>query len=361
MQPKNIRIKDIASLAGVSEGTVDRVLHKRGKVSRLALEKVTKVLKEINYKPNLIARTLGSNRTYRIATLTPDPDLDPFWKQSQDGIQAGETQLAQLGIQVVIEPSFYNPHDKESFQKAALHVYHSFPDGVIVAPLFYYAALPFLKGLADKKIPFILFNTHLEEVDALTFIGQDLYQSGRLAAELVSMGFPESADFLILHIDEDLSNSVHLKEKERGFRSFFHEKENFEGSINTLVLDNPFTASFQYQLKEALANPTLTGVFVSTSKAYTVASRIKSKNSSIRIVGYDLIKANHEALEAGHLDFIINQNPMRQAKLGVQTMANHLLFQKNIPSIHHFPLEIITAQNVSSYLSHPGFQSGIMM
>ncbi|MEQ8422636.1 MAG: LacI family DNA-binding transcriptional regulator, partial [Arenibacter algicola] len=41
-------IKDIAQMAGVSKGTVDRVLHKRGKVSKNAFEKVDKVLKEID-------------------------------------------------------------------------------------------------------------------------------------------------------------------------------------------------------------------------------------------------------------------------------------------------------------------------
>ena len=48
-----IRIKDIAILAGVSEGTVDRVLHDRGDVSEKSCKAVNKILKEINYSPNL--------------------------------------------------------------------------------------------------------------------------------------------------------------------------------------------------------------------------------------------------------------------------------------------------------------------
>mgnify|MGYP001091850464 FL=1 len=49
---KNYRIKDIAELSGVSTGTVDRILHERGKVSEDARKKVEKVLKEIDYQPN---------------------------------------------------------------------------------------------------------------------------------------------------------------------------------------------------------------------------------------------------------------------------------------------------------------------
>lgn len=71
MNPKNIRVKDIARLAGVSKGTVDRVLHKRGRASQESYQKVMKVLQEIDYKPNLIARTLN-----RIVALLPNPTND---------------------------------------------------------------------------------------------------------------------------------------------------------------------------------------------------------------------------------------------------------------------------------------------
>ena len=54
------RIKDIAKMAGVSEGTVDRVLHNRGEVSEKSKEAVLKVLEEIQYSPNLLARSLAS-------------------------------------------------------------------------------------------------------------------------------------------------------------------------------------------------------------------------------------------------------------------------------------------------------------
>lgn len=362
MQPKNIRIKDIAALAGVSEGTVDRVLHNRGKVSEIAAKKVRRVLDEINYKPNLIARTLGTNRIYRIATLMPDHKQDPYWKQSFDGIKAGETQLAQFGIHLTVEHSFFDPHKKESFQQAALKVFHSRPDAVLVAPLFYYASIPFFKELSEAQIPFILINTHIPEANALSFIGQDLYKSGQLAAELISMGQNPNTAFAVLHIDEDLTNSVHLKEKERGFREYFElPKMKSQATVHTYVLGTPQSANFRDHLTRILKTPDLGGVFVSTSKAYLVATAFKNENAAIRIVGYDLIKQNLECLQNGSIDFLINQNPMRQAKLGIQTLANYLLFKKSTPPLHLFPLEIITPQNVSSYLSHAGNLSGIIV
>ena len=48
MDTEKIRIKDIAERAGVSVGTVDRVLHERPNVSPKALAKVKKALEEMD-------------------------------------------------------------------------------------------------------------------------------------------------------------------------------------------------------------------------------------------------------------------------------------------------------------------------
>ena len=50
---KQVKIKDIAKMAGVSAGTVDRILHNRGKVSKASREAVEKVLSEVDYKYNI--------------------------------------------------------------------------------------------------------------------------------------------------------------------------------------------------------------------------------------------------------------------------------------------------------------------
>ena len=64
MEDQNYTIKDIARMAGVSAGTVDRVLHNRGDVSEKSKEKVQKVLDEINYQPNVFAIGLAAKKKY---------------------------------------------------------------------------------------------------------------------------------------------------------------------------------------------------------------------------------------------------------------------------------------------------------
>jgi LacI family transcriptional regulator len=143
MPQDRIRIKDIARMAGVSEGTVDRVLHKRGKVSNDATDKVNEVLKKINYTPNLIARTLGNSKLYKIGVLIPEPKSDPYWEQSEVGLKTGLKQLSTFSIELDIQIVYYDLHNHHDFQKGALEIYQSKPDGVLVAPLFYFTSIPF--------------------------------------------------------------------------------------------------------------------------------------------------------------------------------------------------------------------------
>ena len=69
--PSNIRIVDIARLAGVSVATVDRVIHHRGKVSAANLARINEVLREVDYRPTLLARPLASGRRQTLWGVIP--------------------------------------------------------------------------------------------------------------------------------------------------------------------------------------------------------------------------------------------------------------------------------------------------
>lgn len=57
-----IRIKDIADRAGVSPTTVSNVIHgKTGRVSKATVEKINRILKEMEYVPSISARMLANN------------------------------------------------------------------------------------------------------------------------------------------------------------------------------------------------------------------------------------------------------------------------------------------------------------
>ena len=67
-----MRIQDIAELANVSVATVSRVINNSEKVKEETREKISRIIKENNYYPNLIARNLSKNENNTIGVILPD-------------------------------------------------------------------------------------------------------------------------------------------------------------------------------------------------------------------------------------------------------------------------------------------------
>src|SRR5690606_21039257 len=182
MTKKKHTIKDIARMAGVSKGTVDRVLHNRGKVSKEAFEKIDGILKEIDFKPNLIAQNLKNNKTYIIDVLLPDPAIDPFWIPVNNGIVAATNEFNPFGV--LVKKYFYDPNDKFSFIEQSQKAIRSNPDALIMVPLFLKESKEILRTCKNADIIPITFNNPLGSLKDYVFIGQNLVHSGRVAASL---------------------------------------------------------------------------------------------------------------------------------------------------------------------------------
>jgi LacI family transcriptional regulator len=349
MSKKVIRLKDIAKLANVSVGTVDRVIHKRGEVSEDSYKKIMAIVEKTGYTPNLLARTLGANKVFRIAAIIPNPDQDEYWKFSSDGIAMAEKAWVQYSVQTKTYP--FDLYDKASFLKSVKAAVKAKPDGLLLAPIFHNEALEALKLCDEIAIPYVLFNNNLPEANPLTFVGQNLYESGQLGAELLSISQKEPGTYAILHIYDDISNSTHLSEKEKGFRDYF---KNMTGERNKAIgIDLNFThkKTLEHELNDLFATPDLRGLLVTTSKGASVVSTMLNKHgkNGIRLVAYDLLVENINFLKKGIIDFLINQNSKQQAYVGITHLSNYLLFKKQ-PSTSLFPLEIISRQNLNSYL-----------
>jgi len=347
---KTIRIKDIAEKAGVSTGTVDRVLHKRGRVSPIAEKKVQEVLKALNYQPNFIARALGANKNYNVAVLMPDPAQDGYWRAPEKGIALASSDFISHGIS--LDKYIYDQTNPVSFEQQANELLKKYYDGVIVAPLFFQQYLAFYKTCVERKIPAILFNTNIKEFPKLSFIGQDSYQCGRLAAHLLTYSSKlNKGKIVILHLEDDLETSAHLMRKEKGFRDYFDQQE-MDQSIIALNFKSPLKDSLVNHLDSLFDSyRNIQAIFVSTSKAFEVAAYLEGVGlSEILLIGFDLLPENIKYLKTGAIDFIINQNAFKQGYKAVECFVDYLILKKEVKEIIYLPLDVITKENVSYFL-----------
>ena len=341
---KKYTIKDIAELSGVSKGTVDRVLHGRGRVSDKALKSVEKVLKDIDYQPNPIARNLKNNKIYNICVILPDPKQDAYWIPAVQGIKDAANEFKPFGVHVT--RFYYDSADSNSFTEKSQEALLTKPDVLLLAPLFQKEALSIFTKCQEENVSVALFNNYLNAFNTKNFIGQDLFQSGRVAASLIDKIDKKCSKIVVLHLDEE----AHMKLKEDGFKDYFNEKQT-TSKIESQSFKTLDHVTFQQNcMNLAKSENEISAVFVTNSKAYLFLDAIGDLAKDIVVVGYDLLAENIDHLQNGTIDFLIHQKPKRQAYLGVGYLAEHFLFGKPIPPQNLLPIDIITQENVKYYL-----------
>ena len=109
----NIRIVDIAKMAGVSVGTVDRVIHNRGRVSEENRKKVQAILEMVNYQPNLMARSLASKKQYHFLLQSPRLLLRRSREAISEGIDKAASEMGSYNI--TITKLFFDQYDNKTF------------------------------------------------------------------------------------------------------------------------------------------------------------------------------------------------------------------------------------------------------
>ncbi len=341
---------DIAEKAGVSIGTVDRVLHQRGEVSDETRDKILKIISDFDYRPNILASSLASKKIITFASLTPwAPDKDSFWSKPQEGIEKAITQLRQYGIN--LQQYFFKMDDPETLTREAAKILELSPDGILLAPWARRQALKFTHELDQRGIPYVFIDSDLREANPISFVGQNSVQSGYLAAKLIDYGIAPKSNILMIHITKDLENAYHLLQREKGFLDYFetvksksHRIVKIEVPANEIQIASKIKA-YMPELK------TIDSVFVSNSKVHLVADFFNQFNERPKIIGYDLIPRNIDLLLQNKIDFLLNQKPEYQGYVATNLLFDQIVRKERIKSKNYISIDIITRENLEFYTS----------
>ncbi|MFO7656076.1 MAG: LacI family DNA-binding transcriptional regulator [Bacteroidales bacterium] len=347
---KKITITDIARLAGVSIGTVDRVIHERGQVSRKTRDIILKIIQEVNFSPDILASMLASKKTYRFIILIPEYQEDSsFWKSPLSGMKKAVAEVGHYGINA--DYFFFDQFDSESFRVNAEKIIALKPDGLLFAPVQYKQALELAQLCDEHCIPFVFINSNIEELNYLSYIGQNSVQSGYLSAKLMSMGFIAGSDVLVVNISRQIANHRHIIKRNKGFEDYFHDHPDINIKLHILNIENTCQESVNEHLDEAFGlYKNIFGIYVPSSRVYKAAKYLNDKKINRRLIGYDLIEENISYLKNGIIDFLISQKPVEQGYHGIMALFNHLVLKKGFKKNLYLPIDIITSENLSYYL-----------
>ncbi len=330
-------IKDVAKLAGVSTGTVDRILHKRGRFSADTAERVYAAVKELGYEPNLLARNLSISQTCRLAVLIPYPEQDSsYWALPKAGMDEALAALSPYGVS--LEYFHFDRYDRASCREAVKRALEFECDGMIMSPL---RNEDFSCLFREKQVPFIFIDTDIRDSDRIAYVGQDSRSGGVLAAKLMNLLAAGREDHFLILAPE--TENYHLTERIAGFRSGVdREAVLLTTGIEAFHDRGEFYASLDGVIHEGLG-----GIYVVDASAHYVADYLTEKDLlSVPLIGFDLVDENRKGVLSGAIDFILTQQPREQGFQAVRLLYRCLMLGENNPGDLILASQIITKENL---------------
>lgn len=349
MENENYTIKDIARMAGVSAGTVDRVLHNRGDVSSASREKVQKVLDEIDYHPNMFAIGLAAKKRYRIVCIIPYYIENDYWHSVAQGISRAAQELRPFNVSV--DFLNYKHADRASYEKVCVEVKQMKADAVLIAPNFREDTLKLTAYLEEKEIPYAFIDFNIEQTHALCYIGQDSQRSGYIAAKILMRHYEEGQELvLFLHNQKNNPAEIQMQRRMEGFMEYLTEE--YKGlTVHDLVLHkDDIVANKQILDHFFTEHPRVALGAVFNSRIYNVAGYLHEKKQKLKgFVGYDLLQKNVDYLKSGEVNYLIGQRPGLQGYCGVKALCNHIVFKKPVTAIKYMPIDVMMKENIDFY------------
>lgn len=332
-------IAEIAKLAGVSIGTVDRVLHSRGRVAPKTIEKIIQIVNEFDYQPNTFARNLKLSKKYTIGVILPSLHSEfGYWRLIYDGVLKAVKELSQLGVS--IELAEYDRQKPSSFVHAAEVMFKKNIDAVLLAPLLPEETKSILEIYSHTTYTFI--DSPLPCAKPVSTVAQDPYRGGFLAGRMMKLLSPSGGTFIIIQTHKSAYNSV---ERAHGFRAYFEHYDAFK----ILELEVPSNKEGENALEQMYTeHKDIRGIFIVNNAVIRFANRVTllGRKHQTVIIGYDLVDQNRSAMMEGKVDCLISQRPEFQGYIAIyQLYRKGILNQKPDKNIL-IPIDIILPENI---------------
>ncbi|BFT74725.1 LacI family DNA-binding transcriptional regulator [Paenibacillus sp. P36] len=175
-----VTIDDVAKMAGVSKTTVSRILNGNySQATEETKEKVLKIIRDMNYRPNPMARGLKQMRTNIIGIVLSNLS-NPFWSRVLEGVE-DTCRLSGYSLMVC-----NSNEDSEREAELIDGLQMRQVDGIIVNPTVNNREL--FTEIVNKKYPLLVINRRISDLEVDDVV-VDNVQGARLAVEhFIQMG-----------------------------------------------------------------------------------------------------------------------------------------------------------------------------
>lgn len=348
----SVTSKQIAELAGVSRGTVDRALHNRGRVRPEVAERIRRIASELEYQPNIIGRALvKSAEQFKIGVIVQSAET-PTMQIVYQGAQQAASELKASGVEVLIR--CIDGLDTLAVLEAIDTMVEQGVHGFALSPNNEPEIRERINELNEHHMPVITINSDVPNSARLCFIGMDNYRAGQTAAGLVRLLFPNGGK--IFPLTGHLNNTSHNRRLIGFTDTLAHEQID---GLTVLAFQSCFDRDdFAYELTQHTlsAHPDLTGVYVAANGQLGVCEAIcdAGKRDQVRVIAFDLTAPNDELLRQGCISILLDQEAFVQGYRPPFLLHEYLLHKKRPErELMYTDIRICTKYNTGDPIAVP--------
>jgi LacI family transcriptional regulator len=324
-------IKQIATALGISIGTVDRALHDRPGVNAQTRAKVLKLAEQLNYRPNIAARSLKLNRNLRIAVHLPE-QIASFYDLVRDGINAAAAD--SLGVPVEVNFKSYPGLGGEDLELLAEDATKNY-DGIILSPGNPRGIDPLLREFAARGTQVMCVVVDAPRSPRLASVCADAYVGGSIAAELLAMKLAQPGSVAIATGDVNILDHA---EKLRGFAATLAVMAPHLQLLPAMESRDQPELAYRNTLALLARKTHPAGIYVCTTNSIPVIRAIEERGllGQIQVVATDLFPELISLIETGGILATLNQRPFTQGKMAskpnlLMRLAPHIVIRANLP------------------------------
>lgn len=346
---KKPTIFDVARVAGVSRGTVDRVVFCRGRVSAATREKVQEAISRLGYTADPNASKLASRRPRRFVCLIPHSAPEQYWAEVETGFTRAAREMAGNGISVDI--LHYDQNDPVSFNGCTRQILESHPDGVVTNVVFRDETARFTGEMDRAGIPYAFVDNKLDDTQAVCYYGADPRRSGELGAFLLTGG-QEVPEVAMIRLERDHAGHADPNgPRRKGFLDYLDRHS--PGCVIHSVFITPDHPEKTYARLGAFfaEHPGVRHLAMANSRVFLLSDWLRDHPDPARhVVGFDDLKPNLDALREGLVEFLVTRRIAQQGYLTLTTLAEAVRSGRRPAQVlHYMHMDILHRMNLDDY------------
>ncbi len=340
---KRIGVREIASAAGVSIGTVDRALNGRKEVNAQTRDRVLEIARKLGYEPNAAARALSGRRpAVRIGVCIPK-EIQCFYAPLWQGIEDEVRRFRHAGVEIDYRPVKSLQSDQRRTLRKMLD---SGLNGLIVTPGEPAAIAPIIdEAEGERGVRVICVATDDSQSKRSSAVSVEPRMNGMLAADLMANFLPPCSRVAVL--TGMLTTEDHARKIE-GFSQVFPSSCTGGEIVKVIEGHDDYDETLRKCRDLLRRQPAISGFYVSTANSIPLCRALVELRlaGKLKVVATDLFPEVAQFIRNGTVAAVIHQRPYRQGQIAARLLLDHFLNSQPLPKAQYLNPAIVMRSNL---------------